>query len=66
MLALMSHRETVELPEDEVVWLTEERVYGILMARGTWFSMVRYSRGGIDYEVLVENDEYIFREDQRD
>ena len=24
---------------------------------GAFFSLVHYSRGGIDYEVLIENDE---------
>lgn len=49
--------------EREIVWLTEERRYGELLARGAYFSIVTYTLGGIDYEVLVENDEYVFRED---
>lgn len=54
-----------DLP-DEIVWLTEERVYAVLLARGAYFSIVQYNRGGIDYEVLMENEEYIFREDATD
>lgn len=51
------------MPEDEIIWMTDERTFAILLARGAWFSMVRYSKNGIIYEVLIENDEYIFRED---
>jgi len=49
------------VPDDEVVWLTEERTFGLLLARGAWFSLVQYTRAGIEFEVLIENDEYIFR-----
>lgn len=47
----------------EIVWLTEERTYAYLVRRNAFFSLVRYSRGGIDYEIEIENDEYVFRED---
>lgn len=46
----------------EYVWLTEERTYAELVSLGASFSRVRYTRGGIDYEVLVENDEFEYRE----
>lgn len=55
--------ETRDLPEDEIVWLTDERLFAHLIVRGAWFSIVRYTRAGIEFEVLIENDEYIFRED---
>ena len=45
---------------DEIVWLLEERTFAVLVNRGAWFSMVKYTRGGIDYEVQVSNDEYEF------
>ena len=51
------------MPEDEIVWLTEERVLAVLLARGAYFSIVTYTRAGMEFEVLVENDEYIFREE---
>lgn len=43
--------------ENEVVWLTEERTFARLMSMGAFFSMVKYTRMGVDYEVLIENDE---------
>lgn len=49
--------------EPEYVWIIEERTYGILLHHGAYYSMVRYTRGGIDYEVLIENDEFELWED---
>lgn len=49
--------------ENEVVWLHTERIYAVLVRRDAFFSIVRYTSGGIDYEVQVENDDYdIFEE----
>lgn len=48
--------------EPEIVWLTEERTFGILLSLGASFSWIKYSRDGIDYEILVENDEFEYRE----
>lgn len=48
----------------EVVWLTEERTFGFLINRGAEFSRVRFERQGIEYEILVENDEYEFWEER--
>ena len=49
----------------EIVWLTEEerKIPAILVRMDAFFSLVRYTRGGIDFEVLVENDEIVFGED---
>lgn len=54
----MSNREA------ELVWLTEERVHGWLLgSMGAFFSMVHYIKDGIEYDVWVENDEFILMED---
>ena len=42
----------------EIVWLFEEERYAQLIRMDAYFSTVRYSHGGIDYEVLVSNDEF--------
>lgn len=47
------------MPKTRVVWLTEERTYAILVRRGAHFSLVKFSQGGYDYEILVENDEFV-------
>lgn len=54
----MSNREA------RTVWIEEERVFGELMGpEGAFFSPVRYTKGGIEYEVLLERDEYTLLED---
>lgn len=50
------------MPHVEIVWLLEERVFGILVRLGTYFSLVRYNKNGMEYEVLIENDEFEIRE----
>lgn len=47
------------MPKPEIVWLTDERTYAELVRRGAHASLVRYSHGGYDYEILVENDEFV-------
>lgn len=46
--------------EDEpvVVWLTEERHLAILIKRYAYHSLIKYTRDGTDYEVLITNDDY--------
>lgn len=44
--------------ENEIVWLPEEQVFAFLIKRGAFVSTVQFTRGGIEYEVMVENDEY--------
>lgn len=52
----------------EIVWMIEERTYALLVHLGAHFALVRYTRGGIDYEVLVDKDdfEYINEGDNSD
>lgn len=58
----MSNREA--RPYSRVVWIEEERTFGeILGSMGGFFTTVAYSRGGVDYEVLMENDEFTLLED---
>lgn len=44
--------------EDEVVWLKEDRRFAFLVSRGAYYSIVRYTAEGTDFEVQVENDDY--------
>lgn len=50
----------------EYVWLEEERMFAEMVFLGAHFSKVRYSREGIDYEVLVSNDEFKYVEGDYD
>lgn len=57
----MSNREAGT--PSTVVWLDVEQVYGELIRLGAFFSTVKYVKGGIEYEVLMENDDFTLLED---
>ena len=53
----MSNREGL-------VWLTEERCYGFIVGpQDAYYTLIRYTNMGVEYEVLVENDEFEILED---
>lgn len=41
-----------------IVFVHEEGVYGTVDQLGAFASLVKYEKDGIDYEVLLENDEF--------
>lgn len=41
-----------------VVFIHEEGVYGTVDKLGAFASLVKYQKNGIDYEDLLENDEF--------
>lgn len=58
----MSNREAES--GSRVVWLPEERTFGEMIGgMGAYYTMIRYVKGGIEYEVLMENDEFTLLED---
>lgn len=59
----MSHREA-ESDRSRVVWLDDEHCFGrIVGALGAYYTNIRYIKGGMEYEVLMENDEFTLLED---
>jgi len=50
----------------EVIWLTEERVHGLLLNMGAHYSTVKYTKNGMEYQVLIENNEFNFIDEQDD
>lgn len=44
----------------DIVWLTEERTFGVLLRMGAYFSLIAYSKEGFRYEVEISNDEWKF------
>jgi hypothetical protein len=48
--------------DPEIVWLYEQRTFAVLVTMGAYFSRVKYTREGIDYEIDVDNDEWEFYE----
>lgn len=44
---------------ERLVRLIDEGVYGrIIGPLGAYYTIIRYTLGGIDYEVFVENDDF--------
>ena len=41
-----------------IVYVYTEKLYGTVEQLGAFASMVKYQKDGIDYEVLLENDEF--------
>lgn len=49
---------------DGLVWLLHERTYGYIVgAMGTYYTTIWYLLGGIEYEVLMENEDFELVED---
>ena len=40
------------------VYIPDEDVYGVIVNLGAFASMVRYNVGGIEYEVLMLNEDF--------
>ena len=51
------------MPKQRKVMLLKEGIYADLMSEGAYASRVRYTFGGVLYDVLVENDEFEIIED---
>lgn len=49
--------------EPDIVWLYEYRTYAYLVQRNAFDSIVKFTHGGIDYEVQVLNDDYEYFEE---
>ena len=45
------------------VWLINDGVFAEVIQEGAYVSKVRYIYGGTLYEVIVENDEFVYQDD---
>ena len=59
----MPNMDRQVLNDDNRVYLYEEGVYGELLVSGAYFSLIRYTLRGNDFEVLVENDDFVLLSD---
>jgi hypothetical protein len=51
-------------PDSRVVFIPEEHVFGEIVGYlGAYYTTISYTKGGIEYEVLMENDEFTLLED---
>ncbi|XAO35346.1 hypothetical protein SEA_FRANCOB_176 [Streptomyces phage Francob] len=55
----MHHRLEEDRDNYPLVYIIEERVWGFLVTENAYFSEVKYSVGGIEYNTCLENDEFI-------
>ena len=58
-----SHQESEEFDPQEwdlplpIVYLQDEEVFGIIIRRNAFFSRVKYTKNGTDFDVYVENED---------
>ena len=57
----MNNSEEEDLSEDTVtyVYIPDEGLYGTIISRGAWASMVECFDNGMGYLIEVSNDEFI-------
>lgn len=48
---------------NEYIYIQDEDVYGYIVNRGAYASLVRYNLGGIEYEVMMLNEDFIITEE---
>jgi hypothetical protein len=48
----------------EMVWLLTQRRWAVLTHLGAHYSTVEWVENGIEYEDIIENDDYEFLEDR--
>jgi hypothetical protein len=54
------------LYRENIVWLPYLRVYGELISLGAWYSTIKYVTGGVEFEVFVDNEEFVILDDLYD
>ena len=52
------------MPKVRKVLLLKEGIYGDLILEGAFASRIKYTYGGVLYDVLIENDEFEILEDE--
>lgn len=62
-MELVVNLKGLDMPKSRMVFLKEEQVYAELITEGAHASRVTYHYGGIKYDVLVENEEIEFLDD---
>ena len=45
----------------ELVYIYSEECYGYITQRNAYWALVRFRKGGIEYEVQILNDDYDIR-----
>lgn len=45
------------------VWLVDEKIWAKLISNNAFYSIVRYTIDGVEYEEIVENDSFMTMEE---
>ena len=48
-----------------IVYIQDENIYGYLLSEGVYASRIKYNKLGVEYEVMILNDEFEIIEDIR-
>ena len=54
------------MPTSRMVFIKDDQIYAELITEGAHASRIRYTYGGVLYDVLIENDELEFLDDDTD
>lgn len=46
-----------------IVYITDEEVYGTVDSLGAYASTVKYQKDGVEYEVLLENRDFLIMDE---
>ena len=46
-----------------IIYIYAEEIHGVLESLGAYASMVKYTKDGIDYEELIDNEEFVILEE---
>ena len=52
--------------QPEFVWMTDEQVYAEVVSLGAHVSVVKFTQAGVEYQVVVNNDEFEYFGEQDD
>jgi hypothetical protein len=55
----------VAIEHHVVVYIEDENIYGYLLSEGLYASRIQYSKLGVEYDVMILNDEFEIIEDIR-
>lgn len=62
----MHHRLEEDRNSYPLIYILSEGVYGVAIQVNAFHSNVRYYKGGIEYNVSLENDEILFQKNPMD
>lgn len=60
MIKGVLHMPSFMNEDDELVYLIEERTWGVITGPvGAYYTLISFTKDGVDYEAMIENDDYM-------